>query len=225
MAGERTLPGLGLTAFWNLGSNGWKTKNDENLLTLSALVQLSVISRTTSLPGSPSQGDIYIDPDGSPEGQIALYDNSAWVYLTPKKGMLAAVEDENAFVWFNGSAWEALPTGAASPYDVGGSYVGKPSASLILLRYPVPRAVRFPSGLSNSRGVSGVAATGSTVFSLKKNGTEFGTMTFGVGATTATFSAASNTDFAAGDILTVVAPATVDDTLEGLGFSVAGIRL
>ena len=38
---ERTLPGLGLTGFWDLGANNWKGGMDLNLRKLSLLVQLS----------------------------------------------------------------------------------------------------------------------------------------------------------------------------------------
>lgn len=225
LAGERTLPGLGLTGFWNLGSNGYKTGMDTNLRVLSALVQLSVFSRTTSLPGSPSQGDIYIDPDGSPAGQIALYDNSAWVYIEPKKGLIATVEDEDVLIWFDGASWEELPTGAATPYDVGGTYIDKPADGVIILRFPMPRAMQFPSSMTGSQGVSGVAAAASSVFSLRKNGSQFGTMTFGVGSSVASFAAATATSFAAGDVLTVMAPSPQDSTLADIGFSLAGTRL
>lgn len=111
------------------------------------------------------------------------------------------------------------------PYDIGGTIVGQPAGGAILLRYPAPRAVRFPSGLANSRGVAGTAATASAVFSIRKNGTQFATMSFAGGASTATFTAASDTDFAAGDILTVVSPSPADGTLADIGFALAGARL
>jgi len=115
--------------------------------------------------------------------------------------------------------------GLAAPYDVGGSYNGAPASNAVLLRYPMPRAVRFEAGLSGSQGVAGTAATAAASFSLQKNGTEFATMDFAADATTATFTCASDTDFAAGDILTVLVPAAPDDTLADIGFSLSGIRL
>lgn len=224
MAGERTLPGLGLTAFWNLGSNGWKDDMDANVRILSALVQLSVISRVTTLPVSPTDGDIYIDPDGSPAGQIAIRDNGAWVYIEPKKGMVATVEDEDVLVWFDGGAWTSLPTGEIQPYDVGCSYIGAPTDGLVILRYPVTRAMSFPASMTGSYGIAAIAATASSVFSIRKNGTQFATATFAIGGTTATFAAASSTSFAAGDILTIIAPTTADATLADLGFALTGTR-
>jgi hypothetical protein len=122
-------------------------------------------------------------------------------------------------------AIEALvATPAVQPYDIGGSYAGVPTASLVLVRYPFPRAVAFPSGLTSSRGVAGVAATAITDFDIQKNGVSVGTMRFAAAATIATFIMASATSFAAGDILTVVAPGTPDATLANLGFALAGTR-
>jgi len=114
--------------------------------------------------------------------------------------------------------------GGSQPYDVGGSYAGAPTASLVLVRYPFPRAVAFPASLTDSRGVAATAATAQTDFDLKKNNVSFGTMRFAAAGTTASFIAASSTSFAAGDILTVVSPGTPDATLANIGFALAGTR-
>lgn len=112
----------------------------------------------------------------------------------------------------------------AQPYDVGGGCTGAPSASLVLMRYPVPRAITFPASLTNSRGVAATAATAQTDFDILRNGVSFGTMRFAASGTTASFIAASQTAFVAGDVLTVVAPATPDATLAHVGFSLAATR-
>lgn len=103
----RTLPGLGLSGFWALGEDGWNTGADQNWLKISVLVQLSVISRTTALPGSPSNGDIYIVPADaiSEPNKVAVRDNGAWVYMTPQEGWRGWVRDTDELVTFNGTAW------------------------------------------------------------------------------------------------------------------------
>lgn len=106
---KRTLPGLGLTGFWPAGTNDWGDENDVNLLKLSSLVQGRVASRTSTLPGSPSQGDRYIvlDSDPTNPNAVAVYDDGAWVYFTPDSGWELWVDDENDTAKFNGSAWVA----------------------------------------------------------------------------------------------------------------------
>lgn len=115
MAGERALPGLGLRAYWTPGSNDWETEHDPDTRLLSILVQAAVISRTTNLPGSPANGNIYIVPVGQTnENQIAARDNGAWVYIVPKEGHLVHVNDTDEFVKWTGSAWEVLSSGGGS---------------------------------------------------------------------------------------------------------------
>ena len=111
-----------------------------------------------------------------------------------------------------------------SSYDVGGAYNGSPTASLVLMRFPFVREIMFEAGMSLSKFVAGTAATGSTVFSLRKNGVEFATATFGAGAKAATFSCPLNTVFGPGNTLTVVAPGSPDATLADLGWCFAGTR-
>lgn len=135
-------------------------------------------------------------------------------------------------VLFNGTTGKLIKDGGtlgtaafvSSVYDVGGGYVGRPLENAFLLRYPFPRAASFAVGLSPSQGVAGTAATAQTDFDLLKNGVSFGTMRFAASATTATFIAASPVSFVAGDILTVVAPATRDASLADIGFVISGTR-
>jgi hypothetical protein len=112
----------------------------------------------------------------------------------------------------------------AQAYDLGCTFTGKPAASQVLLRYPMPRATSFPANLAGSQGVCGTAATAASTFTINKNGVQVGTMVFAAAATTATFTMASATGFAAGDVLTVIAPAGQDSTLADLGFSLSGTR-
>jgi hypothetical protein len=133
--------------------------------------------------------------------------------FTGGKGQIARVnEGESSLEFFDSS------------YDVGGAYNGSPTASLVLMRFPFVRTVQFTAGMSLSKFVAGVAATGSTVFSIRKNGVEFATATFGAGAQAATFSCPVNTVFAPGNTLTIVAPGSPDATLANLGWCLAGTR-
>jgi len=112
----------------------------------------------------------------------------------------------------------------APPEDVAGFLAGVPGSSALLLRRPVARALDFPAGLTGSQGAASVAATAQADFDLRKNGVSFGTMRFAAAADEATFIAASATSFAAGDVISVHAPASADATLADVGFALAGAR-
>ena len=106
MAGERALPGLGLRAYWTPGSSGWADEHDPDIRAVSVLCQCAALSRTTALPGSPTDGDIYIVRVGDANANdIAARDNGAWVYFTPKVGFIAWVVNDAEFVMWNGTAW------------------------------------------------------------------------------------------------------------------------
>jgi len=83
---------------------------------LDTLVQLAVISATTSTPPpSPAIGDRYIvgasaslDWAGQ-ENTIALWQETGWMFTPPVAGWQAHVLDQNANLVFNGSLWGPLP--------------------------------------------------------------------------------------------------------------------
>jgi hypothetical protein len=115
--------------------------------------------------------------------------------------------------------------GVGAPYDLGGTFPGQPTSGAVILRFPMPRPVRFQAGFPSSKGVAGTAAAVAVSFTIRKNGTQFATMDFAASATSATFACAADTDFAAGDVLTLVAPSPADTALADIGFALAGLRL
>jgi uncharacterized protein YodC (DUF2158 family) len=121
---ERQVPGLGLTAFWDAAQDGWNTGMDANLRLLSVLCQGRVISRVTALPGSPTNGQIYIVPSGGDANKIAVRDNGAWVYLIPAEGWMIYVNDENEFVKFDGAAWVIFGSGGTPTELQNMTYIG-----------------------------------------------------------------------------------------------------
>lgn len=76
---------------------------------------------------------------------------------------------------------------------------------------------------AKSRCTYGTAATASTTYTLKDNGTSIGTAVFGTSSCTATITASPYT-VAAGHTLTVVGPATADTTLADIGMTFGGTR-
>jgi hypothetical protein len=108
------------------------------------------------------------------------------------------------------------------PAYVAGSWPGSPAASQIIERYIFATAVTFPAGLTGTYGASGIAATALAGFTIAKNGTAIGTMSFAAGATSASFTMAAATAFGPGDVLTIAAPATQDATLANLAWTLSG---
>lgn len=111
-------------------------------------------------------------------------------------------------------------TGAAV-YDIAGSTLSQPKDGATIMRFIANRAFRLPAALPNSVGESKTAPAAQTIYSVQKNDVEIGTMTYGAGANSATFSLASDTDFAVGDVFSVVAPSTADASHNDLHFTFA----
>ena len=103
--------------------------------------------------------------------------------------------------------------------EAHGSQSGPTTANLVMERWVAVNPITFPAALFGSVGLAGVAATGSTTYTIEQNGTPIGTMVFAAGGTAATFTAASATVFNPGDVLTIVAPATPDATLANLSWA------
>lgn len=112
----------------------------------------------------------------------------------------------------------APPTWASTPYDLATFAAGLPAASATLFGFAVPRAMTIVASLVGSAARAGTAATGSSVFSVNKNGAQIGTVTFAAAATTGTF-AGAGASFVAGDLITIVAPSSPDSTLADIAIT------
>jgi len=110
---------------------------------------------------------------------------------------------------------------SAIPYDIAGSVIGKATASALILTFKLPRACTLDANFSGSTAYAAEAATESSVFSINKNGSQIGTITYAAASDTATFSTQAAISLTAGDVLSIVAPATPDATLSGVAFTLA----
>ena len=88
--------------------------HNEALRALDVIVHLAVLDRDlTDPPVGPSDGDAYLVaiPAGGDwagrEGDIAAYQDGAWMYYTPRQGWLAWVVDEASVIVFDGTAWQS----------------------------------------------------------------------------------------------------------------------
>lgn len=93
---------------------------NETLTRLDALVQLSVVSATTSAqPASPTDGEIYVLPSGKTgadwsamaDGALAYYRDGAWEEIAPREGWIAFVRDTDQLQFYSGSTWAGLSAG------------------------------------------------------------------------------------------------------------------
>lgn len=145
-------------------------------------------------------------------GQLVWGPNSQQVFSTPSPFDVGT--------WVPGVV--SIVNGSIVTYDISMFLPGTYTASQTVLLLPLERQVRFAAALVPSTASCGTASTSSAVFSLKKNGTQFGTLTFSTGVVTGVYASTLGTTFAAGDILTIVAPASGDATLANIGLILSG---
>ncbi|MGE4486378.1 MAG: hypothetical protein AB7C95_00960 [Synergistaceae bacterium] len=109
---------------------------------------------------------------------------------------------------------EELATAEGRPYDLAFFTSGLPSAAALVFQHVAGRAFDVPATAeNNSQGYALTATTASASFTLTKNGISFGTMDFAAAGQVATFTVATATSFAVGDVLGIVAPSSQDATL------------
>lgn len=107
-------------------------------------------------------------------------------------------------------------------YDIGGYYDGLTLASDIFLKFVTCREFFLPANLDGSNGHAGTAASASTTFDVQKNGSNIGTVVFAGGSSTPSFTLSADTNFAVGDRLSVVCPASPDATLADISITIKG---
>jgi hypothetical protein len=155
---------------------------------------------------------------------LYVYTGSAWV----KAGVSSTSDlpEGTNLYYTNGRARGALSAGVgveynsttgvitSATYDISLSIQGKPSSGANVMNFVVPRSMSLPSGLTGTRTRAGTVAAATAVFTIKKNGTSIGTLTFpNSGANSATISFTSAVSFSASDLLQITAPSPQDTAL------------
>ena len=120
--------------------------HNEALRMLDAMVQLSVLDRTRTVPpASPVDGDRHIVASGATglwagwDLNVAFWVDGVWMRLVPRPGWLAWIAAEQAFVVWNGSAWDLV----GEPVDVSDAIF-----SLVNDADPTRKALFSLSGIS-----------------------------------------------------------------------------
>lgn len=123
----------------------------------------------------------------------------------------------------NPTYWQTLLQGG-NRYDIAFDASDRPDSGEVFRRMVFTTAVQFVAGMTDSRANALTPATATAVLSIRKNNVEFATLTFNAGAIVGVFASANGTTFAAGDILTIVAPNPRDATLATLAITLTGYR-
>ncbi|MGD9916419.1 MAG: DUF2793 domain-containing protein [Paenirhodobacter sp.] len=100
--------------------------HNEALNLLDTVVQLAVLDRTlTAPPSAPVDGDRYIVAAGGTsewqghDGEVAMWQASAWTFAVPRQGWQAWVIAEETSVRFDGSDWIVPPLALDNLAGVG----------------------------------------------------------------------------------------------------------
>ena len=117
-------------------------------------------------------------------------------------------------------AYTLTGAGAIAAVTVAIQFLGAPQSGQPITRHTFGQAVSFPADFAGSTCSAGTAATTAQIHDIAKNGTNFATVSFAPGNTTASFAGAAQS-FIAGDVLTITPQAT-DATLASISGYLAG---
>lgn len=123
--------------------------------------------------------------------------------------------------------WLEINASVTKAYDIASGIVGTPDADATVLNVPMVRNLDFSADFGGSIAKAVTAATAQTIFAIKKNGTDVGTIEFAAAATDGTFTSTGNTavSFEIGDVMSVHAPSTADATLADIGYTFKGKQI
>jgi hypothetical protein len=190
----------------------------QTFTTLLAEINADLTGATAALEG----GNIRVTCNVTGEHTtITITDTNLFSTLTNYSSIATAVQgkDEAFYVCTATNDWLRLDKASSVPYDIAASTEGKPADGAIVLTFPVVRNFTLPANLTGSGARSAAPATATATFTLKRNGSSFGTVEFASTATTGTFSS-TLTSFTPGDLFTIEAPNPQDTTLANIGITI-----
>lgn len=133
---------LPLTPFdrWESGTNQNSIPANNNSLRTEIFNTDGIADDVTSQPGSPSDGDWYIIPNGATgtqwstfaEHSVAIFYGGTWYEFVPAAGNIVSVDGAPQI--FNGSSWEAYIAPSAAAF---GAITGSPFDQTNLQRYDI----------------------------------------------------------------------------------------
>lgn len=131
-----------------------------------------------------------------------------------------------ALVW-DGTKWKPGAAGdGAGKYDIGVFYPGQQvNPNQEILRYVAARSgFKLADDFANSKGSCGTNPAGTTVLTVKRNGSAIGTISINTsGVFTFSTTGSGDENFDGGDVLEIVGAVTPDSTLADLSITFAGV--
>ncbi len=97
--------------------------HNEALLTLDAVVHLSIAGDASTPPPTPEEGACYRVAEGASdawigkEGRIAAWQDGAWRFIRPRTGWRAWFHETSTFEVFDGTAWRDMPLPRHGGFD------------------------------------------------------------------------------------------------------------
>lgn len=200
------------------------------------------LDTSTWAPGT----ELWLDPASpggmtstKPEAPNRIVKLGYVIVQDPTVGViLVTIEDQPDFVELADVDWTGASAGAiprwngtkllpetTAPYDMAFYVSGVQPGNKVIFKFTFTRDVEFPDDFAGSDLHAGVAATAEFVYTVKKNGSDIGTITVAAAGTSGTFvTTGGATSFAANDVLELVTQTTADATLANVSITLSGTR-
>lgn len=124
----------------------------------------------------------------------------------PNIGELFFLASDMSLYSHDGTVWNKLLTIKDSIYDISLSYPSEVSADDTIMLFSVPRGMKLIVDTIMYTGKSLIPSATQSIFSIKKNKAEFGTITFNANMSTPVFDIYEDTFFSENDVLSIDAP-------------------
>lgn len=191
-----------------------KNVNGNRVLTLSDIVDALTSARRF----------LAVVSDENNVGNITITVNNGTdqFVLRPGAGVLLYVMGSSLFVL--GTFGNAVPSPSNS-YEVNVFIAGLPPANKEVYRLPIMQNVTFEDDFAGSYASARVNPTSPATFTIKKNGSDVGTVTFNPSGAHTFQTTGTIVACAPGDVLTIVSPVVQDATLEDVAIGLLGTKV
>lgn len=172
------------------------------------------VARDVTLPAI--ERAVIVSIDGGNAAAVTLKRGSASYVASPGEVLL---------VFTDGTANGLEVMGALNAMDIGVFVPGLPGDDAVVLRYTPLRPMTIPDDAIGSVCNCEVDPASSAIFTIKRNGSNIGTITIAGGATTGSFTFSSPASFnGTTDVLEIVAPTPQDTDLVNVYIGIKGYR-